>query len=296
MSYETHVVAVSGGKDSTALALRLAELKPEREYSYIITPTGNEPPAMFDHWERLESLLGKRLIRLKPVYNRRRRVVGVQAEGKTIVAKMRTKGGWVQPVKTRETIISPSSSWGEDGLRETIELHGAIPSFRQRWCTERLKILPTLVWLKHNAPIVQYVGLRADEEHRGGIYGDIPGVEQAYPFREWGWGINEVVACNDRFGVTIPERTDCDWCYHQRLAEWWWLWSTRPESYWDAAGVEAEQGHTFRSPGRDTWPAGLLELASKFAKGHKPRGVEDRLQGRLFQNCDKYATCRVCTL
>lgn len=38
-----HVVALSGGKDSTALALRLKEIEP-REYQYVCTPTGDELP------------------------------------------------------------------------------------------------------------------------------------------------------------------------------------------------------------------------------------------------------------
>ena len=36
-----HIIALSGGKDSTALALRLAEVEP-REYEYVFTPTGDE--------------------------------------------------------------------------------------------------------------------------------------------------------------------------------------------------------------------------------------------------------------
>ena len=44
----THVVALSGGKDSTAMALRLAEVEPQ-EYRYICTPTGRELPAMEAH-------------------------------------------------------------------------------------------------------------------------------------------------------------------------------------------------------------------------------------------------------
>ena len=51
----THVVALSGGKDSTALALRLAEVEP-REYVYLCTPTGRELPEMEAHWTRLEGL------------------------------------------------------------------------------------------------------------------------------------------------------------------------------------------------------------------------------------------------
>jgi len=46
-----HIVGLSGGKDSTALALRLAELEP-RDYTYICNETGNELPAMKAHWPK----------------------------------------------------------------------------------------------------------------------------------------------------------------------------------------------------------------------------------------------------
>ena len=59
-----HVVGLSGGKDSTALALRLAELEP-RDYEYICNETGNELPAMQEHWSRLEQLLGKPIKRVR---------------------------------------------------------------------------------------------------------------------------------------------------------------------------------------------------------------------------------------
>jgi 3'-phosphoadenosine 5'-phosphosulfate sulfotransferase (PAPS reductase)/FAD synthetase len=55
-----HIVALSGGKDSTAMALRLAELEP-RDYEYVITPTGNELPEMMEHWRRLGKRLGSPL-------------------------------------------------------------------------------------------------------------------------------------------------------------------------------------------------------------------------------------------
>ncbi len=42
------------------MALRLSEVEPVN-YEYAITPTGNELPAMYDHWKKLECLLGKKL-------------------------------------------------------------------------------------------------------------------------------------------------------------------------------------------------------------------------------------------
>lgn len=56
-----HVVALSGGKDSTAMALRLAEVEPQ-DYTYVCTPTGDEPPEMFAHWRKMGDLLGKPIL------------------------------------------------------------------------------------------------------------------------------------------------------------------------------------------------------------------------------------------
>ncbi len=56
-----HVVALSGGHDSSALALRLAEIEP-RPYTYVCTPTGDELPEMFAHWRSLGEMLGKRIV------------------------------------------------------------------------------------------------------------------------------------------------------------------------------------------------------------------------------------------
>ncbi len=60
-----HVVAISGGKDSTAMALVLQENKlPGREYEYVITLTGDELPPMMDHYKAIERLLGQPLLRI----------------------------------------------------------------------------------------------------------------------------------------------------------------------------------------------------------------------------------------
>src|SRR5438128_1596954 len=59
-----HIVALSGGKDSTAMALRLAESEP-RDYIPVVTPTGQELPEMQEHWKRLSCLLGRKLVKLQ---------------------------------------------------------------------------------------------------------------------------------------------------------------------------------------------------------------------------------------
>lgn len=56
-----HIVALSGGHDSTSLAFLLKEREP-RPYNYLCTPTGDELPPMFAHWLDLGERLGKRLL------------------------------------------------------------------------------------------------------------------------------------------------------------------------------------------------------------------------------------------
>lgn len=60
MTEPRHIVGLSGGKDSTALALALAEFEP-RQYEYICNATGNELPEMVDHWAKLEVMLGAKI-------------------------------------------------------------------------------------------------------------------------------------------------------------------------------------------------------------------------------------------
>jgi 3'-phosphoadenosine 5'-phosphosulfate sulfotransferase (PAPS reductase)/FAD synthetase len=58
------LVALSGGKDSTAMALRLQELYPDKDFTFFCTPTGDELPEMDCHWNIVSRLLGKPILRL----------------------------------------------------------------------------------------------------------------------------------------------------------------------------------------------------------------------------------------
>jgi 3'-phosphoadenosine 5'-phosphosulfate sulfotransferase (PAPS reductase)/FAD synthetase len=242
MEEVTHVVAISGGKDSIAMALRLKEVEPDRDFTYVCTPTGDEPDEMFAHWRKLGAMLGKSI---RPICHAR-------------------------------------------GLNGLIADQGALPNWRQRWCTRILKIEPYRAWLSSVAPAVSYVGLRADEEGRaGGAYDDIPGVAMRFPLREWGWCEEDVWAYLAEKGIEIPARTDCDRCFFQRLDEWHAFWVRSPEKWAHAEAQEATTGHTFRSPGRDTWPASLAGLRAEFEQGRVPKRRGSALKATM---------CRVCTL
>lgn len=181
-----HIVGLSGGKDSTALALWLVENEPNRYYEFICNETGNELPPMREHWRKLETLLG----------------------------------GPIIPVKHDVDLVR---------LCEQMEM---LPNWRARWCTRILKIEPTIAFMEALPPgSVLYVGLRADEE------------------------------------------------------EWHSLWANYPEHWAEGVRLETEIGHTFRSNGRDTWPASMRELGEAFASGRKLRKSPARAD-----------SCRVCQL
>jgi 3'-phosphoadenosine 5'-phosphosulfate sulfotransferase (PAPS reductase)/FAD synthetase len=164
-----------------------------------------------------------------------------------------------------------------------------LPNFRARWCTRMLKIEPTIEYVQSMPKgSVLYVGLRADEEERQGIYGEDIAID--FPLRRWRWGIAHVWRFLMERGIKIPRRTDCAQCFYQRIGEWWNLWKYHPEKFSDGVAIEREIGHTFRTDGRDTWPTALADLAAEFSKGRVPQGAA--VNGELFD----YQECRVCSL
>lgn len=59
-----HIVSLSGGKDSTALAIYLRDRIPNLEY--VFCDTGEELPETYDYLQKLEAILGTTIIRLNP--------------------------------------------------------------------------------------------------------------------------------------------------------------------------------------------------------------------------------------
>lgn len=59
-----HILSLSGGKDSTALAIFMRDRIPELEY--VFCDTGEELPETYEYLDKLEIFLGKRINRLNP--------------------------------------------------------------------------------------------------------------------------------------------------------------------------------------------------------------------------------------
>lgn len=223
-----HLVGLSGGKDSTCLALWLVEKEP-RPYTFICTPTGDELPEMVEHWRSLEQRLGQPILMLE-----------------------------------------------NEGLVPLNERMKCLPNFQKRFCTRILKLKPYGEFVKQCQPAISYIGLRDDEDSRegvqtGGDYAPIgTDVKQRFPLREIGFQLEDVQQFLMERQVRIPARTDCARCPFQALGEWYNLWQNHPTIYADAVAEEKRHGHTYRSDGRDTWPASLEDLRAEFEAGKVP--------------------------
>src|SRR5688572_17497232 len=111
-----HVLSLSGGKDSAALAIYMRDRVPEMEY--IFHDTDKELPETYDYLARLEAILGKPVAKTSPV----------------------------------DTFDHWLAVYG-----------GMLPSNHRRWCTRMLKLKPFENYVG-DGPVVNYVGLRADEK------------------------------------------------------------------------------------------------------------------------------------
>lgn len=63
---DRHVLGISGGKDSAALAVFMRRTYPELDIDYYFTDTGKELPEVYEFLARLEGELGKPILRLDP--------------------------------------------------------------------------------------------------------------------------------------------------------------------------------------------------------------------------------------
>ena len=63
---EWHVLGLSGGRDSAALAVHMRQNHPKLHIEYFFTDTGKELPEVYEYLVKLEGFLGKPILRLNP--------------------------------------------------------------------------------------------------------------------------------------------------------------------------------------------------------------------------------------
>ncbi|MGI5836114.1 MAG: phosphoadenosine phosphosulfate reductase family protein, partial [Chloroflexota bacterium] len=219
-----HILSLSGGKDSTALAIYLRDRIPDLEY--VFCDTEKELPETYEYLELVEAYLGRRIVRLKHD--------------------------------------------GRDFDHHLTIRHGYIPSSRNRWCTEYLKLKPFERYVG-NDQVISYIGIRCDED-RSGYISSKPNIRPVYPFKDAGIDKRGVMKILEESGLGLPRyykwrsRSGCYFCFFQQKIEWVGLLENHPDLFAKAREYETKQHFESYWPEgqrRHTWDEGesLDELA-----------------------------------
>lgn len=205
-----HILSLSGGKDSAALAIYMRDRVPHMEY--IFHDTEKELPETYDYLARLEAILGKPITRTSP----------------------------------------------SDGFDQWLVVYGGmLPSNHRRWCTKMMKLKPFEAYVGDD-PVINYVGLRADEE-RSGYISTKPNITPVYPFREDGLIRADILRILEDSGLGLPpymawgrSRSGCFFCFYQQKIEWVRLKEVHPDLFAEAKRYEeqsakAGEGFTWSS-------------------------------------------------
>lgn len=156
-----HIVSLSGGKDSTAMLLRMLEEGWPVDI-ILFCDTGLEFEAMYRHIDKLEQYIGRPITRIKS-----------QQSFEYLFLEYTPKR------KNPKLIGEKGFSW---------------PGPRNRWCTATLKtrvINSYLRPLEKEYELIHYVGIAADEPNRIR--------DRRYPLIEWGMTEADCLAyCRER--------------------------------------------------------------------------------------------------
>ena len=237
------VASVSGGKDSSAMLLRLLE-EGRQVDEILFCDTGLEFPQMYDHLEKLERYIGRPITRLKAPYTFEQYFYEYQAKGDAAL------------------VTNRGLSW---------------PSRACRWCTGRIKahvIAKHLRGLKRQYHLVQYVGIAADEAHRC--------KDLHYPLVEWGMTeadcLNYCYARGFDWGglYKIFRRVSCWCCPLQPISELRKLRTHCPDLWQKLLYMDA---HTWQ-PFRPDYTAQQLEQRFALEEERAVQGLPNK--GRAF--------------
>ena len=240
MTNVRHVLGLSGGKDSAALAIFMSEKHPELEMEYFFTDTGNELPEVYEYLGQLEGVLGKEIVRLNPD----RDFDFWWKEYNTFLPSPQTR--WC----TRMLKIRPLEAWLEDTLAEGTEVRTYVAI---RADEDRGGYKPTNPLMKAVFPLAE-----------AGI--DVHGVHRLLD--EAGIGLPAYYKWRSRSG--------CTFCFYQQKIEWVRLLERHPEAFEQAMRYEK----TALSAGSPfTWSQGesLSELAEPERIEEVKRHYEERL-------------------
>ena len=240
---ERHVLGLSGGRDSAALAVHMAQAHPELELEYFFTDTGKELPEVYEYLGRLEGFVGKPIERLNPD----RDFDFWLRQYNSFLPSPRTR--WC----TRQLKIRPFEQWLWPSLDagDTVVSYVAIrsdESYREGYASTHPNLKVRLPFREVGIDKAAVI----DILNASGL-----GLPRYYEWRS---------------------RSGCTFCFFQQKIEWVRLMERHPESFEEAKAYEknaVEHGSPF------TWSQGeSLDELARPARVEQIRADHDRRVAR----------------
>ena len=222
-----HLLGLSGGKDSSALAVYMRDRVPEMEYFF--SDTGKELPETYEFLDRLEAFLGKPIARLNMHTD--------PNENRDFDHWLKLYGGLLPSSQVRWCTVNLK-------IRPFEEFVGEDNAYNY-------------VAIRADEDRVGYKPLKTPS---------LRNIEPKYPFKEDGITKEDVYRILEESGLGLPDyykwrtRSGCYFCFFQRKSEWVGLLEKHPELFELAKGYEKFNSETGE---RFTWSQGesLEELS-----------------------------------
>ena len=198
-----HVLGLSGGKDSTALAIYMSQNYPEIDIEYFFTDTGEELEEVQEYLDKLEPILGKQITYLDP---------------------KRDFNFWLK--QFGNLLPSAQTRWC------TVQLK--LAPF-EKWVQEE--------FIDQGFSVYSYVAIRSDENFREGLKSkkDITTILPFRENHIDKQGVFEILE-NSGLGLPKyyewRSRSGCTFCFFQRKIEWVGLLERHPEAFENAKSLE----------------------------------------------------------
>jgi 3'-phosphoadenosine 5'-phosphosulfate sulfotransferase (PAPS reductase)/FAD synthetase len=263
-----HILLLSGGKDSTALALYLRDRHPEVEMEYVFCDTHKELPETYEYLVRIESYLGKPITKLSSdIGDRGFDHYLTLYRGYLPSPQMR----WC----TRKLKIEPFEKYvGDDPVYLYVGIRA--DEHREGFISTKPNITPFYPFKE--------AGINREDVYRilrdSGV--DLP------DYYNW------------------RTRSGCYFCFFQRKIEWVGLWENHHEKFLEAMDYEKpEEGYTWvegESLPELVRTERIQEIKEQDAKRkkqlaarRKPRTLVEMFSGELDEEDDGGA-CLICHL
>lgn len=217
MSKELHVISISGGKDSAALAIYLKGKYPERKFEYLFFDTGEELQDTYDYLLELENLLGIKVERLKPKKSFRELLLEHNDFLPSPMERWCTRRMKLETFLAKMKEYKDYKIYNYVGIRSDENRQGLIPT--EDNITTVMPFKEDGITLADVKRILNDIGL---------------GLPKYY---------NNVH--DDDYDIDYHRsRSGCYFCFFMRQIEWVWLYETRREEFEKAMEFEKE-GYTW---------------------------------------------------